>query len=95
MGAVKFEVELPSDLVRALDIESTELGSRAREWIVIELFQEGMISAGKAAEVLGQPKAGFLQLLDARGLPYLDATAEELESDLRVALGAARAPGAP
>ncbi|MEM7586363.1 MAG: UPF0175 family protein [Acidobacteriota bacterium] len=89
MNPVKIEVELPSDLVLALNVEPSELSSRAREWILLELFQEGIISAGKAAEVLGLTKAGFLQLLDLRGLPYLDASYDELESQMDVAMQAA------
>lgn len=94
MSAVKFEVELPSELVLALNVKRSELGHRGREWIVLELFQEGVISAGKAAEILGQQKTGFLELLNARGLSYLDSTPEELDSDLEVALGAARSSDA-
>lgn len=90
MSAVKIQVELPSDLVVALNVEPSELGRRAREWILLELFQEGVISAGKAAEVLGTTKAGFMQLLDLHGLPYLDVSQEELESQVRVALAASR-----
>lgn len=93
MRAVKFEVELPSDLVMALNIEHSELGRRAKEWIALELFQEGIISAGKAAEILGQHKSAFLQLLAAHRLPYLDSAPEELEADARVALQAAQATG--
>ena len=88
MGAVKIEVELPSELVVALNVEPSELGRRAREWILLELFQEGVISAGKAAEVLGITKAGFLQLLDLHGLPYLDASHKELEHQVAVAVAA-------
>ena len=95
MSAVRFEVELPADLVLALNIERSELGRKAREWIVLELFQEGVISAGKAAGILGQSKPAFLQLLDAHGLPYLDSAPEELEAEVKVALDAARAAGAP
>ncbi len=90
MSAVKIQVELPSDLIVALNIEPSELGRRAREWILLELFQEGVISAGKAAEVLGTTKAGFMQLLDLHGLPYLDGSQEELESQVEVALAASR-----
>ncbi len=90
MSAVKIQVELPSDLIVALNVEPSELGRRAREWILLELFQEGVISAGKAAEVLGTTKAGFIQLLDLHGLPYLDASQEELESQVDVALAASR-----
>ncbi len=93
MNPVKIEVELPSDLVLALNVEPSELGRRAREWILLELFQEGVISAGKAAEVLGTTKSGFLQLLDLHGLPYLDASFAELESQVDVATKAANRLG--
>lgn len=93
MNPVKIEVELPSDLVLALNVEPSELGRRAREWILLELFQEGIISAGKAAEVLGLTKSGFLQLLDLHGLPYLDASYEELERQVDVASKATDRPG--
>ena len=90
MSAVKIEIELPSDLIVALNVEPSELGRRAREWILLELFQEGVISAGKAAEVLGITKTGFLQLLDLHGLPYLDGSHEELERQIDVAMAASR-----
>lgn len=93
MNPVKIEVELPSDLVLALNVEPAELGRKAREWILLELFQEGIISAGKAAEVLGITKSGFLQLLDLHGLPYLDANYEELERQVDVATKTTRVPG--
>lgn len=94
MGAVKFEVELPEDLVLALNVERSVLGQRAREWIVLALFQEGVISAGRAGEIIGLSKTGFLQLLDSHGISYLDATLEELEAQMHVALDASRASGA-
>ncbi len=93
MNPVKIEVELPSDLVLALNVEPSELGRRAREWILLELFQEGIISAGKAAEVLGITKSGFLQLLALHGLPYLDANYEELERQVDIATKAANRLG--
>ncbi|MCB1035650.1 MAG: UPF0175 family protein [Acidobacteria bacterium] len=88
MSAVKIEVELPRDLVAALNVDPSELGLRAREWILLELFQEGIISSGKAAEVLGMTKSAFLQLLDLHGLAYLDASLDDLERQQEVAMSA-------
>lgn len=82
MTAVRIEIELPGDLIAALNIPKSEFGRRVKEWVVLQLFQEGEISAGKAAEILEMPQVGFLDLLDRRNLPYLDASAQELESDL-------------
>jgi predicted HTH domain antitoxin len=90
MSALKVEIELPRDLLAALNIPEPELGRRAKEWVVLELFQEGEISAGKAAEILGIPKTRFLDLLDRRNLPYLDASPTELERDLAAARAAAK-----
>lgn len=90
MSALKIQIELPRDLMAALNIPESDLGRRAKEWVVLELFQEGEISAGKAAEILGMPKARFLDLLDLRKLPYLDASPEELASDLAAAEAAVK-----
>ena len=92
MAPVKVEIELPRDLLVALDIQETDLGRRAKEWVVLELFQEGEISAGKAGEILGLSKARFLDLLNQRHLPYLDADSQELERELAAAEAACHPP---
>jgi predicted HTH domain antitoxin len=90
MAGLKVEIELPRNLIVALDIPESELGRQAREWVLLELFQEGKISAGKAAEVLGLSKIQFLDLLTQRNLPYLDASLEELEQEVAAAEAASR-----
>lgn len=90
MGALKIEIELPRDLLAALNIAETDLGRRAQEWVILELFQEGEISAGKAAEILGLTKARFLDLLSQRNLPYLDASPHELDRELAAAEAASK-----
>jgi predicted HTH domain antitoxin len=92
MAGMKVEIELPRDLLAALDIHESELGRLAKEWVLIELFLEGKISAGKAAEVLGVSKAQFLDLLDERDLPYLNADLKELEREAAAARAASRPP---
>jgi predicted HTH domain antitoxin len=91
MSALRVEIELPQELVAVLNVPEADLGRRATEWVILELFQEGEISSGKAAEILGLSKSRFLDLLDARKLPFLDAEPGELERDL----GAARAAAKP
>ena len=90
MSALRIEIELPRDLLAALNIPESDLTRRAKEWVVLELFQEGEISAGKAAEILGTSKARFLDLLDQRNLPYLDATSQELEREVSAAEAATK-----
>ncbi len=69
----------------ALNIPESDLGRRAKEWMLLELFLEGEISTGKAAEVLGISKAAFIELLNQRNLPYLDAGLQELEREVAAA----------
>ncbi len=85
MAVLKVEIELPEKLVAALDVPEPELGRQAREWVLLELFQEGKISSGKAAEFLGLSKAQFLDLLNERHLPYLDTDPGDLERETAVA----------
>lgn len=89
MDTLTVQVELPRDLLVALNVPTSEAGRRAQEWLTIELFREGEISMGKAAEMLGITKTQFILLLDQRGIAYLDATPEELMSDIAVASAAA------
>jgi predicted HTH domain antitoxin len=90
MAALKVEIELPRDLIAALNIPESDIGRRAQEWVALELFQEGGISAGKAAEILGLSKLEFLDLLNQRNLPYLDADANELEREAAAAEAASQ-----
>lgn len=85
MPNLKIQLELPSEVLALLAIPDSELAARAREWVLLELFLEGEISAGKAAEVLGLSKPAFLQMLADRGLPYLDAAPSELAREVAVA----------
>jgi len=90
MAVLKVEIELPEKLLAALDVSESELGRQAREWVLLELFQEGKISSGKAAEFLGLSKAQFLDLLNERHLPYLDADPGDLEREIAVAEAASK-----
>lgn len=85
MSTHRVEIELPQDLMAVLNVPEADLSRRAREWVILELFQEGEISSGKAAEILGLSRSRFLELLNARKLPYLDAGPGELERDLAAA----------
>ena len=90
MAGLKVEIELPRNLLEALNIPESELARQAKEWVLLELFLEGKISAGKAAEVLGLSKAQFIELLNQRDLPYLDANRKELKREIAAARAASK-----
>jgi predicted HTH domain antitoxin len=75
-------LDLPRDLLGALDVPQTEVEARLRELIALELFREGRISSGKGAELLGISKLAFIQLLSQHRIDYFTESPDELEADL-------------
>jgi len=63
------------------DVNEGELQRLFDECLVIQLFRQGQITSGKAGELLGVGRAGFMALLRERGIPYVDWTAEELQAE--------------
>ena len=59
--------------------ESVELA--ASEMIVLELYRRGAISSGKAGELLGMPRLGFIRHASQLGIPAIDMIADEWEHE--------------
>jgi predicted HTH domain antitoxin len=58
------------------------LEDNARESIVLELYRQGKISSGKAAELLGMPRIAFIQHASDLGIPFFDMTEEEWRAEV-------------
>lgn len=82
MPTLTVALELPRDLLGALDVPQAEMEARLRELIALELFREGRISSGKGAELLGIPKLAFIQLLAQHKIDYFTESPEELRADV-------------
>ena len=82
MTTLTVALDLPRDLLGALDVPQTEVEARLRELIALELFREGRISSGKGAELLNISKLAFIQLLSQHQIDYFTESPDELESDL-------------
>ncbi|MBI5568290.1 MAG: UPF0175 family protein [Chloroflexi bacterium] len=80
------QIALPTDFLALLGAQSqaTEV---AKEFIVLGLYQEGRISGGKAAELLGLTKRGFVSLLARKGLDYFRLTADEWAEEVAAVSG--------
>ena len=76
-------LNLEEDLVTLLHHQSDQPVQKAiKEMIVLELYRRGTISSGKAAELLGMAKIGFIRYASALGIPYFQFTEEELEAEV-------------
>lgn len=92
MSSRRIRVSLPAQVVQLIDPAGTNVSARVAEALVLELFVEGRISSGKAAELLGISKDTFRELLDERGIPYFQQTIEEVLEDAQVAASARSDP---
>ena len=75
-------IELDQDLVALLEELRRPVKQAARELIVLELYRQGELSSGKAAQLLGMRRDEFIRHASERGIPYLQLTAEDLRREV-------------
>ena len=70
------QIEFPKDLLALLGAQP-QAAETAKEFVILGLFQESRISGGKAAELLGLTRRGFVSLLARKGIDYFRLTPDE------------------
>lgn len=80
MGPV--QVELDQDLVAVLEELHRPVKEAARELIVLELYRQGELTSGKAAQLLGLEREDFIRQASAQGIPYFHLRGEDLRREL-------------
>jgi len=76
-------LNLPRNLLGALNIPESQLPQQILEILALELFRQQRISAGKAAELLNISKLGFVELLAQHQIPYFSETPDELTAEIK------------
>jgi predicted HTH domain antitoxin len=76
-------LELPADLVAAAKLDRGNLSHEAAKLIALELYREGAVSLGRAAELCDTPLAAFMDFAAGHGVPPLNYGMEHLEEDRR------------
>jgi len=82
MKAIK--IQLPEEVLSAIRNPFKTEEEVLKEAIVLELYREGILSSGKAAELLNMERFEFIRYASDKGIPYLRMTKEELEEELKV-----------
>lgn len=90
MSGKSVRVALPPELADLLAPTGAGLSEKVKEALVIHLFQQEVISSGKAAELLGISWDAFRELHQAHGIPYFRQTIEEVLQDAEVSAAARR-----
>ncbi len=79
-------IEVPDELLANV-AHRNQLELLAREALLVRLFDQGEISSGKAAEILGVSRRAFLDLLSKYHVSEFDDEMD-LEKEARIALEA-------
>jgi predicted HTH domain antitoxin len=80
MSELRFDA--PPELVTVLQ----ELGDpdiTAKECVVLELYRRGVISSGKAAELLKMDRLEFIHYSGRLGIPFFRMSPEDLQEELQ------------
>ena len=76
-------MDLSDSILALLKVDEDQLGLFIKRSLAVELYHEGRLSLGKAAELAGaNSKWEMLMLLSERGVP-LDYTADDAEKDIQ------------
>lgn len=76
-------VKLPSELLRAANLEESSLSEEAARLLALELYREDKVSLGRAAELCQTPLAAFMDFAAKHGVPPLRYSFEDLEEERR------------
>ena len=77
------EVDMPGSILALIKVDRDQLGPCIKRSLAVELYREGKLSLGKAAELAGaKSKWEMLMLLNERGVP-IDYTSEDAKDDLQ------------
>ncbi|MGH2458282.1 MAG: UPF0175 family protein [Chloroflexota bacterium] len=74
MSMRTLEIQYPDDVLAGIDEE--RLRVLAREAFFVKLYEQGLLSSGRAARLLGTSRSEFLDLLGRYRVSYFDASGD-------------------
>ena len=80
MSELRFEA--PPELMTVLQ-ELGDPDTTAKECVVLELYRRGVISSGKAAELLGMDRLEFIRYSGRLGISFFRMSSEDLQEEMQ------------
>ncbi len=77
-------IDLGDDVAAMLRRIHEPIEDAVREMIALELYRRGILSSGKAAQLLGMQRIDFVTHASRLGIPHVDLTPEEWETERTV-----------
>lgn len=84
MSLKTIEITLPSEMLDRLSTTYQDSADLIKEAAVLEIYREGKISSGKAAEILRMERFEFIKYAGMKGIPFIRITPEELEEEVKI-----------
>ena len=88
MGLNVLTIDVPEEVLWALNQKPDEFAEEARLLLAVKLYESGRLSTGLAARLAGVPRSVFIFLLGRYGLSPVGVDPEEIEGDYANALRA-------
>jgi predicted HTH domain antitoxin len=82
MSSQTFSIELPDDILLALNESESDLKDRIRLVLAIHLFTKEKLTIGKAAQLCGMSRFAFEQELSRYQVPISNLTMEDVLGDI-------------
>ena len=76
-------MEMPEEMVSFVMRQGKEEQLKRNAMILYPYVHDGVISHGRAAEILGIFKMDLIVLYGKLGLPYIEMTEDEIEEELK------------
>lgn len=83
MRTVNVQITVPEGIVPYLDDTERDVSFERNAMMLHPYIQRGIISHGRAAEILGVRKWDLIEYYNGLGIPYLNQRKEDLLADLK------------
>ncbi len=78
----RVNVELDDAVAEMLALLEQPLEQAAREVIALELYRRGLISSGKAGDLLGMDRVEFIRYAGRLGIPFFRQSEADLDAEV-------------
>ena len=79
------DVKLPSELLKAANLEESSLSQEAARLLALELYREDKVSLGRAAQLCHTPLPAFMDFAAKHGIHPQRFNIDEMEQDSKLA----------
>ncbi|MCS4138426.1 putative HTH domain antitoxin [Salinibacter ruber] len=90
MATRELRIPYPEELPEAMDQTPDEFEREMRFLVAAKLYELGRITSGRAADMAGMQRVGFLNELGAHRISVWNYDADELEQEIEAAQDRAR-----